>query len=69
MNPFIVISMTGLGKVRVIYLGENDEKRSVIGQGEDKGQYVEIKLNPSKKRTKFDTVLIPWARVVKVVVF
>ncbi len=61
--------MTVLGKVRVIYLGENNGKKSVIGQGEDKGQYVEIKLNPSKRRTKFNTVLIPWARVVKVTVF
>ncbi len=69
MNTSIVISMAGLGKVRVIYLGEKNDKKSVIGQGEDKGQYVEVKLNPSKKRTKFDTVLIPWARVVKVVIF
>lgn len=61
--------MTGLGKVRVIYLGENSEKKSVIGHGEDKGQYIEVTLNPSKRRTKFNTVLIPWARVVKVTVF
>ena len=61
--------MGDLGKVRIIYLGENNEKRSVNGKGEDKGQYVEVKLNPSKRRTKFDTVLIPWSRVVKVIVF
>ena len=69
MNTFMVMNMAGLGKVRVIYLGENNEKRSVIGHGQDKGQYVEVTLNPSKRRTKFNTVLIPWTRVVKVVVF
>ena len=61
--------MTGLGKVRVVYLGENNGKKSVIGHGEDKGQYIEVTLNPSKRRTKFNTVLVPWARVVKVTVF
>ena len=69
MNTSIVMSMAGLGKVRVIYLGPNDEKKSVNGQGEDKGQYVEVKLNPSERRTKFDTVLIPWYRICKVIVF
>ncbi len=69
MNTLMVMSMTGLGKVRVIYLVENDGKRSVIGHGQDRGQYIEVTLNPSKRRTKFNTVLIPWARVVKVVVF
>ena len=69
MNTSIVMSMSGLGKVRIIYLGENNEKKSVNGQGEDKGQYVEVKLNPSKRRIKFNTVLIPWSRICKVTVF
>ncbi|MEA3559360.1 MAG: hypothetical protein U9R75_08925 [Candidatus Thermoplasmatota archaeon] len=61
--------MAKLGDVRVVYLGDEDGKKSASGAGEDKGSYIEVKLNPSKRRTKFDTVLIPWNRVIKVTVF
>ena len=65
----MVSEMTNLGYVRVLYLGEKNEKKSVTGQGQDKGSYIEVILKPSKKRTNFNTVLIPWARVCKVVIF
>lgn len=61
--------MAKLGNVKVIYLGEDDKKKSASGKGEDKGMFIEVNLNPSKRRTKFDTVLIPWNRVIKVVIF
>ena len=61
--------MTMLGDIKVIYLGDEDKRKSASGKGEDKGQYIEIKLNPSKRRMKFGTVLIPWNRVIKVTVF
>lgn len=61
--------MTKLGNVRVVYLGEDDKKKSASGKADDKGAYVEVNLNPSKRRTKFNTVLIPWNRIIKVTVF
>ena len=64
-----VVKMTDIGKIRLIYLGEDNQKRSVIGKGVDKGNYVEVTLNPSKRRTKFNIVLIPWGRVIKAIVF
>jgi len=61
------MKMTKLGEVKVIYLADG-KKKSAGGQGEDMGAFVKIRLNPSKRRTKFNTVLIPWANVVKVIV-
>ena len=61
--------MAKLGNVKVFYLADEDKKKSASGNAEDKGSYIEIDLNPSKRRTKFGTVLIPWNRVIKVVVF
>ena len=61
--------MAHIGKVRIIYLGEDNQKRSVNGKGIDKGNYVEVTLNPSKRRTKFNVVLIPWGRGIKVIVY
>ena len=60
--------MTKLGDVKAIYLADDNKKKSAIGKGEDKGSFIEIKLNPSKRRTKFNTVLIPWNRVIKVII-
>ena len=59
--------MTKLGNVKVIYLADGNRK-SAGGQGEDMGAFIKVNLNPSKRRTKFNTVLIPWANVVKVIV-
>jgi len=64
---FFGVKMTKLGEVKVIYLADG-KKKSAGGQGEDMGAFVKIRLNPSKRRTKFNTVLIPWANVVKVIV-
>jgi sporulation protein YlmC with PRC-barrel domain len=61
--------MTKLGEVRIVYFGEENNKKSATGVGEDKGQYIKVELNPSKRRIKFDTILIPWNRVIKVTVF
>ena len=59
--------MTKLGDVKVIYLADG-KKKSAGGKGEDMGAFIKVQLNPSKRRTKFNTVLIPWANVVKVIV-
>ena len=59
--------MTKLGLVRVIYL-DMDKKKSASGSGIDMGAFVKVDLNPSKRRTKFNTVLIPWNNVVKVII-
>jgi hypothetical protein len=59
--------MTKLGNVKVIYLADG-KKKSAGGSGEDMGAFIKVQLNPSKRRTKFNTVLIPWANVVKVIV-
>ncbi|MFO8051223.1 MAG: hypothetical protein R6V01_05930 [Thermoplasmatota archaeon] len=61
--------MAKIGDVKIFYLAEEDNKKSASGKADDKGEYIEVKLKPSKRRTKFDTVLIPWNRVIKVVVF
>jgi hypothetical protein len=60
--------MTTLGQAKVIYMVD-DKKKSANGIAVDMGVYVKIELNPSKRRTKFNTVLIPWNRVVKVIIF
>jgi len=61
--------MEELGNVKVIYMAINDQKKSANGTGIDKGAFIEVTLNPSKRRTKFNTVLIPWARILKVIKF
>ncbi|MBD3408493.1 MAG: hypothetical protein GF411_20385 [Candidatus Lokiarchaeota archaeon] len=55
--------------VKVIYLDENEKRKSANGKAEDMGRYIKVDLNPSKRRIKFDTVLIPWDRVVKTIIF
>ncbi|HHD16200.1 MAG TPA: hypothetical protein ENK47_05775 [Euryarchaeota archaeon] len=62
-----MMTMTKLGNVKVIYLADG-KRKSAGGQGEDMGAFIKVNLNPSKRRTKFNTVLIPWANVVKVIV-
>jgi hypothetical protein len=59
--------MSKLGNVKVIY-GDGDKKKSASGSGIDMGAFVQVDLNPSKRRTKFNTVLIPWNKVIKVIV-
>ncbi len=59
--------MTTLGNVKVIYLAEG-KKKSAGGKGEDMGSFIKVNLNPSKRRTKFNTVLIPWSNIIKVIV-
>lgn len=59
--------MAKLGEVKVIYLADG-KKKSAGGQAEDMGAFIKVNLNPSKRRTKFNIVLIPWHNVVKVVV-
>ena len=59
--------MPKLGNVKVIYL-DSGKKKSANGEGEDMGAFIKIKLNPSKKRKKFNTILIPWFNVIKVIV-
>ena len=56
-----------LGKV--IYLGVGEGKKSATGKIEYEPAYVKVELNPSKRRSKFNTVLIPWSRVIKVIVY
>ena len=63
------MKMVDIGKVHLIYLGDDNKKRSLNGKGVDKGNDVEITLNPSKRSTKFNTVLPYWARLVKVNIY
>jgi len=63
----MVIILTKLGIVKVIYLADG-KKKSAGGKGEDMGSFIKVVLNPSKRRTKFNTVLIPWTNIVKVIV-
>ena len=63
----MVNNLTKLGSVKVIYLADG-KKKSAGGKGEDMGSFIKVTLNPSKRRTKFNTVLIPWANIVKVIV-
>jgi hypothetical protein len=64
---YLVTNLTKLGSVKVIYLADG-KKKSAGGKGEDMGSFIKVTLNPSKRRTKFNTVLIPWANIVKVIV-
>lgn len=64
---YMVNNLTKLGNVKVIYLADG-KKKSAGGKGEDMGSFIKVTLNPSKRRTKFNTVLIPWANIVKVIV-
>jgi len=59
--------MTKIGNVKVIYMDET-KKKSVSGTGEDMGSHIRVRLNPSKRRTKFNTVLIPWVNTIKIIV-
>ena len=59
--------MAKIGNVIVAYLSDG-KKKNAIGKGFDEGQYIKITLNPSKRRKKFDTILIPWHNVIKVIV-
>ena len=56
-----------LGKV--IYLGVGEGKKSATGKIETEPNYIKIELNPSKRRSKFNTILVPWSRVIKVIVY
>ena len=59
--------MPKIGNVKVIYL-DNGKKKTANGEGEDMGAFIKINLNPSKRRKKFNTILIPWFNVIKVIV-
>lgn len=59
--------MAGLGNVRVIYY-DKDKKKSANGKGTDMGAFIKVDLRVSKRRVKFNTVLIPWSNIVKVII-
>ena len=59
--------MAKLGNVKVVYLSDG-KKKNATGEGSDEGEYIKIALYPSKRRKKFDTILIPWNNVIKVIV-
>ncbi len=59
--------MTRIGNIKIIYM-DDGRKKTVSGKGEDMGAYLKVQLNPSKRRTRFNIVLIPWANVVKAIV-
>jgi hypothetical protein len=62
-----VIDTTEIGFVRVIY-AENGKKRSATGEATDEGAYLRIDLKESKRRKKFNTIILPWHVISKVVV-
>ena len=59
--------MVKLGNVKIYYT-DMGKKKSVSGEAEDMGSFVKVKLKASKRRTKFDTVMLPWFNIIKVVV-
>ncbi len=59
--------MADLGEVKVVYVSYG-KKKNALGRGSDMGSHIKVVLNPSKRRKKFDTILIPWNNVVKVIV-
>jgi hypothetical protein len=59
--------MTKLGNIRAIYTDES-KKKSAYGIGFDMGPYIKIELRESKRRKKFDTILIPWNNITKVII-
>ncbi len=59
--------MAKLGNVKVVYLAEG-KKKSASGKAEDMGSFIKVELNPSKRRSKFNTILLPWHNVIKVIV-
>jgi hypothetical protein len=61
--------MSEIIQAKVIYLGFGDAKKSASGKIEYEPAYVKVELTPSKRRSKFNTVLIPWSRVIKVIVY
>ena len=60
--------MAKIGNVKLFYLDQG-KRKSASGTAEDMGAFVRVNLNPSKRRTKFDTLLIPWNNLIKVIVF
>jgi hypothetical protein len=62
-----VAKMSNLGSVKVIYMAEG-KKKSATGKAEDMGSFIKVDLNPSKRRSKFNTILLPWHNVIKVIV-
>ncbi len=61
------VIMSNLGSVKVIYMAEG-KKKSATGNAEDMGSFIKVNLNPSKRRSKFNTILLPWHNVIKVIV-
>jgi hypothetical protein len=59
--------MRKIGFVRVIYT-DNGKKRSATGDAADEGHYLQIDLKGSKRRKKFNTILLPWHVISKVIV-
>ncbi len=59
--------MKKIGFVRVIY-ADDAKKRSATGDGVDEGPYLRIDLKESKRRKKFNTILLPWHVISKVIV-
>jgi len=64
----MVMNITKIGKVKLFYLDQG-KKKSASGVADDMGSFVKVNLKESKRRTKFDTILIPWNNVIKVIVF
>lgn len=62
------MNMNKLGSIRVLYT-DMGKKKSATGQGVDMGSFIRIDLRESKRRSKFDRLLIPWNNVIKVIVF
>jgi len=54
---------------KVIYLGTNEVKKSATGRIEMTPSYVKVNLNPSKRRSKFNVILLPWDRIIKIIVY
>jgi len=54
--------MTKLENVRVVYLYQEKKKRAG-GKTEDMMSFIKVDLDLSKRRTKFNIVMISWDRL------
>ncbi len=56
-------------EAKVVYLDADDSKKSASEKIETIDNYIKVDLAPSKIRKNFNTILVPWARVIKVIMY
>ncbi len=56
-------------EARVIYLDVNGSKKTASGKIDAMDNYIKVELKPSKRRENFNTLLISWQRIIKVIIY